>query len=111
MPAVEARCAAGGPPRPEAPANPDAAAGTYTVPAQRPQIEASMYKVFKMVRRRQALENSVAKGCQIRHVLTTFSFFCHRSGSVTPWRTHASKRAGIPPTANIQRHPNLLPIK
>jgi len=58
-----------------------------------------------MVRRRSSPEKSAANGCQMRQALTTLSLLCQRSGSWTPWRTHASKSAGNPPTANIHRHP------
>src|SRR5580704_15703990 len=52
--AREASCAACGPTRPAASAREVTAAGTYTVPAQSPLIDASMKSEFKIVRRRKA---------------------------------------------------------
>src|ERR1017187_3981110 len=63
----EANCAACGAVRPPASATAVIAAGTYTVPAHRPQMETSMSKEFRIVRRRQADENSVKKGRQKAH--------------------------------------------
>src|SRR3979411_1429609 len=66
--AREASCAAIGPALPEASASTVTAAGTYTVPAQRPEIEASMNKELRIVLRRIALEKRAANGCQMLHV-------------------------------------------
>src|SRR2546429_5024903 len=84
MVAREASCAADGPALPAVSASAVTAAGTYTVPAHRPQMEASMYKEFKIVRRRIWVEKSIAHGCQIRQERSTPSFCRQRSGSVTP---------------------------
>src|ERR1700746_3974752 len=84
MVAREASWAANGPALPAASASTVTAAGTYTVPAQRPQIEASMNKELRIVLRRTALEKSDASGCQIRHARTTPSFCFQQAGSVTP---------------------------
>src|ERR1700733_8013591 len=71
----EANCAACGPTWPPASASAVIAAGTYTVPAHNPQIEANMNNEFRMVRRRQADENRIANGRQTAHDRTMFSFF------------------------------------
>src|SRR2546421_8916290 len=71
MVAREASCAANGPAFPAASERAVTAAGTYTVPAQRPQMDASMNKEFRIVLRRMALEKSVANGCQTFHVRMT----------------------------------------
>src|SRR5260370_1103033 len=94
MMAREASCAAAGPTLPAASASAVTAAGTYTVPAQRPQMEASMYKEFRIVLRRIPLEKSIANGCQILQERTTPSFCRQRCGSGTPCRTPASSSAG-----------------
>src|ERR1700722_12545071 len=101
----DANCAARGPTRPEASASEVMAAGTYTVPAQRPQIEASINKAFTIVRRRKAEENRIANGRQTAHDRTIFAFLFHVEGSTTPCRTQASKSAGRPPTINMARQP------
>src|SRR6202034_3527833 len=101
----DAGCAAWGVARPPASAIAVIAEGTYTVPAQRPQIETNIKRAFTMVRRRQAAENSVAKGRQTAHDRTTVSFFFQAAGSVTPWRIQASRSAGTPPTINMARQP------
>src|SRR5215471_12613119 len=101
--AHEASCAAAGPTFPAASASVVTAAGTYTVPAHNPQMDASMYSEFKIVLRRSALEKSAAKGCQTRQPPSTSAFFFQRTGSVTPWRIQARSNAGNPPTANIRR--------
>src|SRR6267378_6405409 len=62
MVAREASCAADGPALPAASESTVTAAGTYTVPAHSPQMEASMYKEFRIVRRRIPLEKSIANG-------------------------------------------------
>src|SRR5580700_3122104 len=80
----EANCAAAGPTRPPASARAVIAAGTYTVPAHRPQIEASISKAFTIVRRRKADENSAENGRHTAHDRTTLSFFLHAAGSTTP---------------------------
>ncbi len=77
------------------------AAGTYTVPAHSPEIDASMNNEFKIVLRRSIFEKSATKGCQILQELTISDFCFQRCGSVTPWRTQESSSAGNPPTANI----------
>src|SRR2546421_4267440 len=84
MVAREASCAADGPALPAVSASAVTAAGTYTVPAHRPQMEASMYKEFKIVRRRMPLEKRIAKGCQILQDRTTPAFCRQHCGSVTP---------------------------
>ncbi len=101
MVAREASCAAAGPVLPAASASTVTAAGTYTVPAQRPQMEASMNNEFRIVLRRSTSEKRMANGRQIRHVRTTPSFCFQHAGSATPWRTQASSRAGSPPAANM----------
>src|SRR6266699_601611 len=101
MVAREASCAAAGPVLPAASASTVTAAGTYTVPAQRPQMEASMNNEFRNVLRRSTSEKSVANGRHIRHVRTTPSFYFQHAGSVTPWRNQPGHRAGSPPTANM----------
>ena len=106
----EASCAACGVLRPPASASDVIADGTYTVPAHRPQIEASINRAFTTVRRRQAAENSVAKGRHTAQDRTTLSFFFQAAGSETPWRIQASNSAGTPPTINIERHPKRLPM-
>src|SRR5579859_2453832 len=103
--AREASCAASGPARPAASASVLTAVGTYTVPAQSPQMEASINNVLRIVRRRQARVNNATNGRQTAHDRTTLSFFTQREGSLTPWRTHASNSAGKPPTTNIARQP------
>src|SRR5690348_12619513 len=101
MVAREASCAACGPTLPAASASVVTAAGTYTVPAHSPEMDASMNKEFKIVLRRNIFEKSAAKGCQIFQELTICDFCFQRCGSVTPWRTQASNSAGNPPTANM----------
>src|ERR1700681_1377743 len=78
MVAREASCAACGAACPAASASVVTAAGTYTVPAQSPQIETSINKVLRIVRRRQARVNSAAKGRHTAHDRTTLSFFTQR---------------------------------
>src|SRR6202008_4886371 len=80
----EASCAAAGPTRPAASARVVTAAGTYTVPAQSPQIDASMNNALRIVRRLNTFENSVANGRQIAQERTTCSFAFQVEGSVTP---------------------------
>jgi hypothetical protein len=84
MVAREASWAAEGPTLPAASASTVTAAGTYTVPAQRPQMEASMYKEFRIVLRRIPLEKSIASGFHICQERTTPTFCRQRCGSVTP---------------------------
>ena len=84
MVAREASCAAAGPTRPAVSARVVTAAGTYTVPAQSPQIDASINKVLRIVRRRNGFENSAANGRQILQECTMGAFSFQREGSVTP---------------------------
>src|SRR5580698_11050248 len=71
----EASCAACGPTRPPASARAVMAAGTYTVPAHKPQIEASISKAFTIVRCRKVDENNAENGRHTAHDRTTLSFF------------------------------------
>jgi hypothetical protein len=65
-------------------------------PAQSPLIDASINAELKVVRRRQALETSVANGRQNSQDRRTGSLRFQRTGSVTPCRIHASS-SGTPP--------------
>src|ERR1700687_1218909 len=84
MVARDLSSAAAGPTRPAASARVVTAEGTYTVPAQRPQMDASINNVLRMVRRRNDSENSAAKGRQMAQECTTRAFAFHREGSLTP---------------------------
>src|ERR1700722_17193076 len=74
MVAKEASRAAAGPTRPVASARAVTAAGTYTVPAHRPQIETIINSEFRMVRRRSAGVKSAASGRHQDQVGRIFSF-------------------------------------
>src|ERR1700735_4433471 len=63
----EASWATCGPIRPEASASAVIADGTYTVPAHSHEMEASMKREFRIVRRRNSGENRVASGRQKAH--------------------------------------------
>lgn len=91
MTPYDANWAARGPTRPAASASEVMAAGTYTVPAHRPEIDASINKAFTIVRRRKAEENRIANGRQTAHDRTIFAFFFHVDGSTTPCRTQSQQ--------------------
>src|ERR1700722_3291766 len=76
------------------PKNPTAA-GTYADPAHKPLIETNKYRAFKIVRRRNFGENSIA----IARLADSGGF--HLAGSFTPYWISTTRNAGNPPTANI----------
>src|SRR5215471_19440512 len=77
--------------------------GTYTVPAHKPAMDTSRYVAFKRVRLRYSGEKSIA----MARLADSGGF--HRFGSCTPLLISSTKKAGMPPMANIARQPNAAP--